>query len=243
MIDHAIGAALILLAAILYSAVGHGGASAYLAVMALLGVAPDEMRPTALLLNVFVSAIATLQFARAGHFDRTLFLSLAIGSIPAAFVGGRTAIPPDAYRTLVGVVLLISAARFLVTLDRPDARGERPPPLLLALVGATLGFVAGVTGVGGGIFLSPLLIMTRWADLRTTAATSAAFILVNSLAGLAGQAGQVGNVTVAVAWWIPAAVIGGAIGSLGGSRKLSGRGIRVALAGVLVVAGIKLIGS
>ncbi len=235
------GAGLILLAAILYSAVGHGGASGYLAVMALLGTTPEQMRPTALVLNVFVASIATAQFARAGHFRWALFLPFAITSIPAAYLGGRIVLPGTTYRILVGAVLVISAARFLLSLKDDDST-PRSPPLPVALVaGAALGFLAGLTGVGGGIFLSPLLILSGWATLRVTAATSAAFILVNSLAGLAGQAEQLELLPGPIGWWIAAAVTGGLIGSRLGSGILGGTALRRSLALVLVLAGTKLI--
>lgn len=236
-----VGAGLILLAAILYSAVGHGGASGYLAVMALLGTAPTEMRPAALVLNVFVASIATLQFARAGHFRWALFLPFAVTSIPAAYLGGRIELPGTTYRVLVGVVLVLSAGRFLLSLRAEDA-ALRSPPLPMALAtGAALGFLAGLTGVGGGIFLSPLLILAGWATIRATAATSAAFILVNSVAGLAGQASQLSHLPVPIGWWIVAAVAGGMIGAHLGSGVLSGPALRRSLALVLVLAGTKLI--
>ncbi|MBA2292128.1 MAG: sulfite exporter TauE/SafE family protein [Gemmatimonadales bacterium] len=236
-----VGAGLILLAATLYSAVGHGGASGYLAVMVLIGTAPTEMRPAALVLNVFVASIATMQFARAGHFRWALFLPFAVTSIPAAYLGGRIELPGTTYRVLVGVVLVLSAGRFLLSLRAEDT-ARRSPPLPIALAaGAALGFLAGLTGVGGGIFLSPLLILTGWATIRATAATSAAFILVNSVAGLAGQASQLSDLPEPIGWWIVAAVAGGMIGARLGSGILSSPALRRSLALVLVLAGTKLI--
>lgn len=238
-----IGAALIFVAALLYSAVGHAGASGYLAVMALLGTAPSVMRPTALVLNLLVASIGTAQFARAGHFRWRLFWPFALGSVPAAYFGGHHALPGTWYRHIVGVVLLVSALRFVVALRAPD-RALRMPPVPLALfVGVLLGLLAGLTGVGGGIFLSPVLLLMGWADLRTTAATSAAFILVNSAAGLAGQAAPLAAIHVDILPWAIAAVAGGALGSWLGARRLGGAGLRVVLATVLVVAGVKLLAS
>ena len=188
-----IGAALIFIAALLYSAVGHAGASGYLAVMAFLGTPPAAMRPTALLLNLLVATIGTVQFARAGFFRWSLFWPFALGSIPAAYLGGRLSLPGTAYRVVVGVVLVLSAARFVITLRAPD-RVKRQVPVPAALViGAVLGLLAGLTGVGGGIFLSPVLLLAGWADLRTTAATSVTFILANSAAGLVGQHTQLAD--------------------------------------------------
>lgn len=236
-----IGAALIFFAALCYSAVGHAGASGYLAVMAFLGTAPSEMRPTALLLNLLVASIGTVQFARAGHFRWSLFWPFAIGSIPAAYLGGRLALPGDWYRIVVGIVLLLSALRFVIVLRAPDVARRTPPRSVAIATGLALGLLAGLTGVGGGIFLSPLLLVAGWADLRTTAATSAAFILVNSAAGLLGQGARIGVLPPEVFLWAIAAVVGGLIGSYLGSRRLTGPALRATLALVLVVAGVKLI--
>jgi uncharacterized protein len=240
--DHALpGTLLIFLAALLYSAVGHAGASGYLAVMSLLGTAPAIMRPTALLLNVAVAAIGTVQFARAGYFRWSLFWPFALGSIPAAYVGGRITLPGSMYRVVVGVVLLLSAVRFVVTLRAPD-EVKRSIPLPLALViGAALGFLAGLTGVGGGIFLSPVLLLAGWAALRTTAATSVAFILANSVAGLMAKPAALAAVRDIAPMWAIAAVVGGLLGSWLGSRRLPSPALRGVLAVVLLAAGMKLI--
>lgn len=240
--DHALpGTLLIFLAALLYSAVGHAGASGYLAVMSLLGTAPAVMRPTALLLNVAVAAIGTVQFARAGYFRWSLFWPFALGSIPAAYIGGRITLPGSTYRVVVGVVLLLSAVRFVVTLRAPD-EVKRSMPLPLALViGAALGFLAGLTGVGGGIFLSPVLLLAGWAALRTTAATSVAFILANSVAGLMAKPAALATVRDIAPMWAIAAVVGGLLGSYLGSRRLPSPALRGALAVVLLAAGMKLI--
>lgn len=237
------GSILIFAAALLYSAVGHGGASGYLAVMALLGTAPVQMRATALVLNVIVASIATVQFARAGHFRWSLFLPFALASVPAAYVGGRISLEHDVYRVLVGSVLMLSAARFALTLRATDSAMRMPTWWVAAPAGAALGLLAGLTGVGGGIFLSPLLLIAGWADLRTTAATSAAFILVNSLAGLGGLGvqGAVGGMHTSIAAWAAAAALGGLVGSTVGSVRASPKALRLMLAAVLLVAGGKLI--
>lgn len=149
------------LAAALYSSVGHGGASAYLAIMALAGIAPATMRPTALALNLVVSAIAFTNYSRAGHFDRRLFLTVAIPAIPLAFIGGMTQLPDQLYRPVVGVILLLAAIQFAW---KPDRVMSQPPrTLVLIAAGGALGLLAGLTGTGGGIFLSPLLLVTGWA--------------------------------------------------------------------------------
>jgi uncharacterized protein len=238
-----VGIALIFIAALLYSAVGHAGASGYLAVMAFLGTAPETMRPTALLLNLLVATIGTVQFARAGYFRWSLFWPFAAGSIPAAYLGGRLSLPGNTYRIVVGVVLLLSAVRLIVTLRAPD-RVKHTVPVLLALpIGAILGLLAGLTGVGGGIFLSPMLLLAGWANLRTTAATSVAFILANSVAGLLGQHASLGAIHDVAPAWAAAAVSGGLVGSWLGSRRLPNTGLRAALAVVLLAAGIKLMAT
>lgn len=232
---------LIFLAALLYSTVGHAGASGYLAAMALCGVVPAQMKPAALTLNVLVAAIGTWQFVRAGHFRWRLFWPFAIVSIPFAFLGGRIGLAPDVYKPIVAVVLIASAIRLAWTMRRTDAEG-RPPPVGVALpVGAGLGFISGLTGVGGGIFLSPLLLLCGWAGTKPTAATSAAFILVNSLAGLAGHAAVSREMPPQVSGWAVAAIVGGAIGSWVGSRRAAPPTLRMLLAVVLVVAGAKLL--
>lgn len=236
-----IGAALIFVAALLYSAVGHAGASGYLAVMAFLGTPPAAMRPTALLLNLLVATIGTVQFARAGFFRWSLFWPFAVVSIPAAYLGGRLSLPGTTYRVIVGVVLVLSAARFVITLRAPDRVKRRVPVPAALVIGAALGLLAGLTGVGGGIFLSPVLLLAGWADLRTTAATSVTFILANSAAGLLGQHTQLAAIKAVAPAWAAAAIIGGLTGSWLGSRRLPNSGLRAVLAAVLLAAGCKLI--
>ena len=235
-----LGTLLIFAASLLYASVGHAGASGYLAVMALLGTAPVAMRPSALVLNLIVATIGTRNFVGAGHFRWNLFWPFALASVPMAYLGGRLALPVDLYRAVVGVVLVLSAIRFVVTLRSADvARGE-PPRGLALLVGAALGFLAGLTGVGGGIFLSPLLLLTGWATLRVTAATSVVFILVNSAAGLAGQLGTLDALPPYLPAWAIAVAIGGSLGSWLGARRLPSPALRGVLAVVLFVAGVKL---
>jgi hypothetical protein len=236
---------LILVAAILYSAVGHAGASAYLAAMALTGIAAPVMKTAALCLNVMVALIATVQYARAGCFSWRLLLPFAAGSIPAAYLGGAIDLPGHWYRPLVGAVLLLAAARLFIARAPAETMTERPPrPLVAVPAGAAIGLLAGLTGTGGGIFLSPLLMFAGWAGPRRAAGASAAFILVNSVAGLAGLAGG-GGAALALPrefpLWALAAVTGGLVGAHCGSRRLGGPTLRRLLAVVLVVAGVKMI--
>jgi uncharacterized membrane protein YfcA len=229
---------------VLYSSVGHAGASGYLAAMALFDVQPSAMRPTALLLNLLVASIGTIKFHRAGHFSWPLFWPFAVGSVPFAFVGGTITLPTTVYRPLLGGVLLYSAARLGLEdrsyADTPEA--IRPVPRTAAFaLGALIGLLAGLTGVGGGIFLSPLLLLMRWAPTRRTAAVSVAFILANSVAGLAGQMFSMPALPRLVPVWAGVAAVGGWIGAHWGSRKLPSAVLRRLLAVVLVVAGGKLI--
>jgi len=236
-------AALILVVAFLYSYVGHAGASGYLAAMALMGIAPDVMKPTALALNILVATIGSIQFARAGHFDWRLFWPFAIASIPTAFLGGRIHVPAQYYKALIGAVLLLSAFRLAVGIPKSEP-GTRPPPLPLAIaIGALLGFVSGLTGTGGGIFLSPLILLCGWADPKRTAGVSAVFILVNSISGILGLFSAAGTLPPAVPLWAGAALVGGLAGSYLGARRFSSPTLRRLLAIVLVVAGAKLISA
>jgi uncharacterized protein len=233
-----------LAAAFLYASVGHGGASAYIAAMALAGVAPAEMRPIALQLNVLVSALATFKFYRAGHFRWRLFWPFAAASIPAAYLGGAITLPGTAYKVLVGMVLLYAGWQLWWSAragDEPRPVRTVPVPLAMA-IGAALGVLSGLTGVGGGIFLSPLLLMLGWAGTKQTSAVAAPFILVNSLAALA--AGFVRNPTPPpdYAWWLMAAVlVGGWAGAEYGSRRFANPLIRQLLAVVLGIAGGKMV--
>jgi uncharacterized membrane protein YfcA len=237
--------ALFFAAALLYSSVGHGGGSGYLAAMALLGMPPAMMRPTALVMNVGVAAISLYRFAGASGFNRRLFLPFAVTSVPMAYIGGRIHLPVAWFGVLVGVVLLFSALRlFGETLQRDGhARELRgPPPLAVALaVGAGIGLLSGLTGVGGGIFLSPLIVLMGWGTVRDSAAPTAAFILVNSIAGLAGLLTRQPALPDALPYWVAAVLVGGLIGATLGARRLGNTGLRRALAAVLLVAGAKMV--
>lgn len=237
-------AALILIVALLYSTVGHAGASGYLAVMALFGMSPVVMKPTALMLNILVAVIGTLRFYHAGFFSWRTFWPFAVASIPASFVGGSLSLPVPVYKSIVGVVLLYSAARLFFSAGSADAKKTRLVPIWIALLlGAAIGLLSGLTGVGGGIFLSPILLLMGWAKTKETSGVSAAFILVNSVAGLLGHISAVSYVPADITYWAPAALIGGWIGTELGTRFLPVTGIRRWLSAVLVLAGLKLAGE
>ncbi len=239
-------AALILVAALLYSSVGHAGASGYLAAMALAGVSPLVMRPTALTLNILVAVIATAKYYRVGAFSWTLFWPFALASIPFAYLGGALTLPGHLYKPLVGSALICAAWRSFSTAHQ-SARTvtARPHISILVLAGAILGFLSGLTGVGGGIFLSPLLLFFRWAEVKVISGIAAAFILVNSVAGLLGVITSISSPAApsALPYWAVAAVMGGYIGAEYGSKRLGNPAIQKLLAVVLVIAGAKMIAT
>src|SRR3954463_4967361 len=235
-------AILFFVAAALYASVGHGGASSYLAVMGLFSFAPGVMKPTALALNILVSAVATLKFYRAGLFKWDLFWPFAIASIPAAFFGGATSLPTGWYKVLVGVVLVYAAVWMFRSSLKPVSSDPQAPPLWAAILsGLAIGFLSGLTGVGGGIFLSPLLLYMGWSETRATSAIAAPFILVNSIAGLLGHFSSVAHVPANIPLWGATAVLGGWIGATYGSRKAPAPVLRQLLSLVLAVAGAKLV--
>jgi uncharacterized protein len=229
-------------AAILYSSVGHAGASAYLAAMALVGVAPETMRPTALVLNLFVATIVIVRFARAGHLPWRNLVPLAAGSIPAAFLGGSIDLPGEIYRPLVALVLVAGAVRLATASTVTDDEEHPGVPIIPGvLAGATIGLLAGLTGTGGGIFLTPLLVLASWTGMRDAAGLSGAFILVNSISGLAGL--LIGGVSLpsAMPLWVASVAAGGLIGSWIGAARFSILNLRRALALVLLLAAGKLV--
>lgn len=226
--------------ALLYSCVGHAGASGYIAAMVLAGVSAATIRPTALVLNIFVACIGAFQFWRAGHFSWKLFWPFAVLSVPFAFLGGWISLPAHWLKLLLGLTLLYSAIRFFI--QPKEETGIQPPSLAIALLtGALLGLLSGLTGTGGGIFLTPLMIFLRWGKTKAVAAVSVVFILLNSISGLLGVLGS-GQALPPLAWkLIPAAILGGAIGSYLGSNRFSPMGIKRILSAVLIVAAYKLI--
>lgn len=234
-------AIMILVVALLYSTVGHAGASGYLAVMALFSMAPIVMKPTALMLNIIVALIGTVRFARAGFFSWRTFWPFAVTSIPASFIGGSLTLPVSVYKLIVGVVLLYSAIRLFLSAGSADKAKITMVPIWTALVlGAALGLLSGLTGVGGGIFLSPVLLLMHWAKTKETSGVSAAFILFNSIAGLLGNIPAISFIPSGITYWAPAALIGGWIGTELGTQRLPVFWIRKWLSAVLVLAGLKL---
>lgn len=231
----------IALVAFLYSSVGHAGASGYIAVMTLFGLAPAIIKPSALVLNILVASLTAFQFWRAGHFSWERFWPFAVLSIPFAFVGGYINLPTRWFKILVGIVLLYSALRFFLT-SKSDDQNISPPSRPLALVtGAGLGLLSGLTGTGGGIFLTPLMIFFRWSTTKTASAVSALFILVNSISGLLGNLSSTKQLPFFALPVAAAAITGGFFGSYLGSQRFSVGFITKLLAVVLLIAGYKLI--
>ncbi len=233
-------AALVMLAALLYSSGGHAGASAYLALMAIFSVAPAVMKPTALVMNIAVSAIGSTRFIRARAVPWNLLRPLCAGSIPAAFVGGAIRLSPGTYLLLLGGVLLVAASFLWLKPKTAITRAVLPAAWLVG-IGMVLGLVAGLTGIGGGIFLSPLLILTGWEEPRRTSGAAAVFILVNSVLGLLGHASSMRLVPPQALALGATAVMGGLVGSWLGVHRLRPLALRRVHAVVLLVSGAKLL--
>lgn len=225
--------------AYLYASVGHGGASGYLALMALFGTSPVLMKSSALILNVFVSLIAFAQFYRAGHFRWNLFWPFVITSIPLSFVGATLPITNSLYKKLLAIALAIAIARMLF--QPLDKRETKPVLLWLCLViGAVIGLLSGMLGIGGGIILTPVILLLGWGKVKETAAVSALFIFVNSLSGLSGLISKGFRPDTELLPWLGAALIGGFIGAYQGSFKYNLSTLRYILASVLLIAVAKL---
>ena len=231
----------IFLVAGLYASVGHGGASGYLALMTLMSMPIATIKPVALMLNIAVSLIAFIQFYRSGFFNKKLFIPLAIASVPAAYAGGLLSIDPHLYKQLLGGLLFISAIRLAMPLKKEVIVVQHFNIVLVVMIGASIGFLSGMIGIGGGIILSPLLILVRYSDVKTTSGISALFIFVNSMAGLLGQMKQGIEFSSSMSVMIAVAIAGGLIGSYIGARQLNISMLKKVLAVVLFIASLKLI--
>jgi uncharacterized membrane protein YfcA len=226
----------------LYASVGQAGGSGYLAAMALFGVSPVVMKPTALVLNVLVATLSTLKFSHAGYFSWAIFWPFAVTSVPAAFIGGTLSVSSSIYNIIVGGALLYAALQLFRVTQVAPSLGVQSPPLWLALsAGAAVGLLSGLTGIGGGIMFGPLLLSLRWAETRQTLGMSAALNLTNSAAGTLGNLSSVMALPSAMFLWAAAAMLGGWVGSEYGSRRVSQLTLQRLLAVVLVIAGFKLI--
>lgn len=236
--------ALLFLVAVLYSSVGHGGASGYLALMGIFGIASSTSRPVALLLNCAVSSIAFYNYYRKNYFDGKIFLWLAVASIPAAYFGGLVELPPLYYKRILGVLLLLTSIRLAWRQSMNHEESMRPAPIVyLLLTGSILGFLSGLLGIGGGILLSPILVFTRWANVRQTAGISALFILVNSISGIIAQVGKGIHISQEMMWMMIVAIGGGLLGAYWGANKANVLQLKRLLAAALLIASLKLITS
>lgn len=232
---------LLFVVAMLYSSVGHGGASGYLALMAVYAFSPEVMKPTALILNLFVSLISFIQFYRGEHFKWKIFLPLAIASIPLAFIGGLITMEESLYKRILGILLFIPVIRFLFFANIPDEELRKSNLPLSILIGSLIGLVSGLIGIGGGIILSPILLLLKWTNQKQTAAISALFIFVNSLSGLAGQLTKGINFSPDMLTYVAVALMGGLCGAYLGALKFNQIILKNTLAVVLMLAGWKLI--
>jgi uncharacterized membrane protein YfcA len=232
---------LLFLVAFLYASVGHGGASGYLALMALFGVAPEVMKPTALMLNLFVSLTSFIQFYRGKHFNWKIFVPLAIASIPFAFLGGLVTVDGTVYKKILGLLLLIPIIRFWFFSKMDVTEFNKPNWALSLLIGGSIGFMSGLIGIGGGIILSPILLLLKWTDQKQTAAISALFIFVNSIAGLMGQLQKGIQFSSDMYAYVAIAFAGGLAGAWFGALKFKQNILKNILATVLMLAAYKLL--
>ena len=232
---------LLIAVAFLYASVGHGGASGYLALMALFNMSPEVMKPTALILNIFVSLIAFLQFYKARHFLWRIFLPLAIASIPMAFIGGLITIDQDVYKKILGVLLLFAIVRFIGFRKKEPEENKEHSVVIALIIGGVIGLLSGMIGIGGGIILSPALLLLQWTNQKQTAAISSLFIFVNSLSGFAGQVYKGLQLNSSMYLLIVLALAGGIAGSYFGARKFNLLILKRVLAAVLMIAVIKLL--
>lgn len=224
----------------LYASVGHGGASGYLALMALFSFAPEVMKPTALLLNLFVAGIAFYHYYKEGHFNRKLFLSFAITSIPMAFIGGMITIDASIYKKVLALLLIFAILKMLNVFGRGSSVVKNVKLWQGLTVGAAIGFFSGLIGIGGGIILSPIILLLHWGKMKEAAAISALFIWVNSAAGLIGQMSSGASLPKEAFIFVIFALIGGFLGGYYGSKKINNKHLRYMLAFVLILASFKL---
>jgi uncharacterized membrane protein YfcA len=230
------------LGAALYTSVGHAGASAYIALMALFGIAPSVMRPTALALNILVASFTSFRYLNAGLFRWRTLWPFLIGALPFAVVGGAIQLPGQFYRPLVGVILIIAGLRFLWPRRLRTNKEPRDPPIIAGIAfGALVGLLSGLTGTGGGIFLSPILLFAGWSDTRMASGVAAVFILCNSIAGLLGNLAIVKSLPADLPIYA-VAVLAGAIAGTTFGINFGASMILKALGAVLIIAGCKLIG-
>ncbi|MCH7398790.1 sulfite exporter TauE/SafE family protein [Belliella sp. DSM 107340] len=229
------------IAAFLYASVGHGGASSYLMILTLMGFLPEDIRPSALLLNIFVSLISFLNFRKQESLQRDLFFSLIVFSIPAAYLGGTILLDTDIYRKILGVILLFPALRFLMVFPESKKVVVERKIWMAPLLGVLIGLLSGLVGIGGGVLLTPIVLVLGWANVKQTAVLSSLFIFLNSIAGFVGSGAL--NFDLPSEFWvlIPITIAGGLLGGYFGARKFSNSALRYLLCAVLIFASVKLL--
>lgn len=237
--DFLVGAGLFV-GSVLYTSVGHAGASAYIAVMSLLGVPSVTIKPTALALNIFVSSFTSFKYIKAKLYDLRLSIPLLLGAIPCSFIGGRINVPPEFYRPLVGVILLFSAYKFITTKANYEEEVKGFKFWQAILSGALIGLLSGLTGTGGGIFLSPLILFLGWTSVKGASGTASIFIFFNSLFGLLGNISSVGNLPSVLPLYVLFVLVGAFVGTKFGIQYFNHVGIKRVLGVVLLIAGLKL---
>jgi len=225
----------------LYSSVGHGGASGYLALMALFSFAPETMKPTALLLNIFVAGISFYYYFKAGHFNKKLFLVFAVASVPLSLLGGRFNIDASLYKKVLAILLVFAILKMLNVFGKESETTKDIKLWQGFIIGGIIGFFSGLIGIGGGIILTPLILLFHWGKMKEAAAVSALFIWVNSVAALAGQFSIGVTLETATFALVAIALIGGILGGYYGSKKINNQKLRYILAVVLIIACAKLI--
>lgn len=234
---------LFLIIAGLYSSVGHAGSSGYLAIMALLSFAPESIKPISLILNIVVASIASYKYLKENYFDRSIFLTLIITSIPFSFLGGYLTISPKYFKLIAGLFLIFASVLLLVReySQIKENNYKKMPKALGLILGSIIGLISGLIGVGGGIFLSPIIIMSKWTTIKNVSGIASLFILVNSISGLAGHIASISNIDNNIIYWIVAVIIGGLTGSYLGTIKFNNRIIILCLFLVLLTAGFKFV--
>jgi len=241
--DIILACSLFFIIAILYSSVGHAGSSGYLALMALLSFAPETIKPTSLVLNIIVASIASVKYLKEGCYDKKILLPFILSSIPMAFLGGYITLNPKYFKLVAGLFLIVAATLLVVREYSKSKESEiRKMPLPFGLgIGAVIGIISGLIGVGGGIFLSPIIISLNWTTVKKASGIAAMFILCNSVAGLSGHLAGLNKVDHYIIYWIPAVVLGGLLGSHLGTVKLNTKVIIACLFLVLLTAGLKFL--
>ena len=245
LIANSFTAFLLFIGSVLYSSVGHGGASAYIAILALSGTPVGIIKPIGLILNIVVSSITSIRFIKHKLFSLKVLIPVVSGSIPAAFVGGYISLPSELYKPLVGIVLIIAGLQLIFQFFKSNQtdKNEKVSIIFAVFIGVLIGLLSGLTGTGGGIFLSPLIIFLGWTSVKGASGTAAVFILFNSISGLLGNVSSVHSVPDEIFVYVFAVLIGTLIGTHLGIKKHNQLAVKKTLGAVIIIAGFKFIFS